>query len=404
MSNSHEFLLSPGARLPEQPALTQPAPFVPPANADVIVVGAGVIGLSIGWRLAQAGLRTVVLERDLPGHGASLAATGMLAAAAELEAGGEALLPFALASQRLWPDFSRELEACSCVPLDYSSEGTLVVALTRDETDRLRSRFDLHTRSGLGTKWMTGAEARRLEPGLRSSATAALWCADDHQVDPRRLVPALRLALAAAGGRLAVPCDAVSILHEAGRCAGVVTSTGECRAPVVILATGAWGAAGSLAPDDTPLPLRPVKGQSLALRTSRAAPGPRRVIWTEQVHLAAKADGRMIVGATVEEAGFDSAITAGGVFALLEGARRAIPAMEDMAVEAIWCGFRPTSDDDAPILGPSSTPGLLLAIGHHRNGVLLAPATAEAIAQTALGREPPPSSLALALSRFRRTG
>ncbi|MDB5641134.1 MAG: glycine oxidase ThiO [Hyphomicrobiales bacterium] len=391
-----------GRRLPATPIL-QHAPAALPATADVVIIGGGVIGLSIAWRAALAGLATVVVERDEAGAGASLAATGMLAAAAEFETGGESLLPFALASQRRWPRFRDELEQASGVSLDFETRGTLVVALTRDETSRLRAKHDLHVRAGLPTRWLAATEARDLEPGLRSSTTAALLCADDHQVDPRRLIPALRLALKAAGATLVEHCDVLSIDRENGRCAGVVTNHGACRAPSVVVAAGAWAARAGLLPESIHAPVRPLKGQSIALRMNRMAPATRHVIWTEQVHMAPKADGRLIVGATVEECGFDPSITAGGLFALLEGARRALPCVEEMSVDAVWSGFRPTSDDDAPILGATPVPGLLLAVGHHRNGILLAPATADAIVDLLQGRNAAPEAAALDLARFRRS-
>lgn len=401
-----DHIIHMGARLPQQPApsLHRPDDALLPSHADAIIIGAGVIGLSIGWRLAAAGLSTVVVERDQAGASscASLAATGMLAAAAELEAGGEDLLPFALASQRQWPAFRQKLETTSGIALDYDTRGTLVVALTRDETERLRARHDLHRRSGLPTAWLSGPEARAREPGLRPSTTAALFCAEDHQVDPRRLLPALRTAFLAAGGRLVEGCDVLSTEYSAGHCSGIVTQGGICKAPTVIVAAGPWAARQGLLPEDIKVPVRPLKGQSLALRTSQSAPVTKHIVWTEQVHIAPKADGRLIVGATVEECGFDISITAGGIFALLDGVRRTLPSVEDMQVEAVWCGLRPTSEDDAPILGFTPVRGLLLAVGHHRNGILLAPATADAIVRLVLGKDIMTEAEPLGLSRFGR--
>ena len=350
-----------------------------PAAVDVAIVGAGVIGLSIGWRLAAAGLDVAIFERDEAGAGATGAATGMLAAATELEPGGEELLALALESQRLWPAFRAALEDEAGLDLDYRDEGTLNVALGRDEVARLRFRHELQTRAGLAVKWLDGAAARALEPSLRPSVTAGVFCADDHQVDPRRLVPALRRALAARGGRLIEQVPVYSLELAGGRVAGVVTPEGLCRAATVILANGAWAGTRELTGEALTLPVRPLKGQALALRANARTGLPSHVVWTEQVHLAPKAGGRLIVGSTVEECGFDSAVTAGAVFALLEGARRALPSIEDMEIEAVWTGFRPTSDDDAPILGASGIAGLVLATGHHRNGILLAPVTAHAI-------------------------
>jgi glycine oxidase len=152
---------------------------------------------------------------------------------------------------------------------------------------------------------------------------------------------------------------------------------GSCRAPTVVLTAGAW--TGDILPPGLTVPVRPLKGQALAVRTTPDTGTLAHIVWTEQIHMAPKSDGRLIVGATVEERGFDGAITAGGLYALLEGARRAFPAIEEMAIEAVWTGLRPSSIDDAPILGATSIPGLALATGHHRNGYLLAPATALAM-------------------------
>jgi glycine oxidase len=362
----------PPAALPLHPLQAAQDPTV----VDVAVVGAGVIGLSIAWRLALRGLATAVFERATAGAGASLAATGMLAAAAEHEPGCHDLLALALESQRQWPQFRAAL-AQSGGDIDFREGGTLVVALSRDEVERLRFRYDLHKRCGLPTRFIGGPEVRALEPALRPSVAAGLYCADDHQVDPRLVMAALRAAYIAAGGRLCEQCAVTGVELEGGRVAGLVTARGGCRARTVVLTAGAW--TGDLLPPGLIVPVRPLKGQALAVRTTRDTGTLAHIVWTEQIHMAPKGDGRLIVGATVEERGFDDAVTAGGLFALLEGARRAFPAIEEMAIEAVWTGFRPSSIDDAPILGPTSIPGLVLATGHHRNGYLLAPATASAI-------------------------
>jgi glycine oxidase len=361
----------------ERAAVPESAP--PPASADVAIVGGGVIGLSIAWRLAAAGLGVAVFERGEVGSGASLAATGMLAAATELEPGGTDLLALALESQRAWPRFRAELEAEAGLDIDYRAEGTLTVAIGRDEVDRLRFRHELQARHGLATRWLDGAAARALEPALRPSVSAGIFCADDHQVDPRRLVPALRRAAAARGATICERLPARSLDIAGGRVGGVVTAQGLCRATTVVIANGAWAGSGDPLGDALAVPVRPLKGQALALRTTARTGAPAHVVWTEQVHLAPKAGGRLLVGATVEECGFDPAVTAGAVFALIDGARRALPSVEDMELEAVWTGFRPTSDDDAPILGATPIAGLVLATGHHRNGILLAPVTAQAI-------------------------
>ena len=348
-----------------------------PAAVDVAVVGAGVIGLSIAWRLALRGLSVAVFERAKAGAGASLAATGMLAAAAEHEPGCHDLLALALESQRQWPQFRTALQAQSGHDIDFREGGTLVVALGRDEVERLRFRHDLHKRCELPTRWLGGPEVRAMEPALRPSVAGGLYCPNDHQVDPRLVMAALRTAYLAAGGRLIEHCAVGGVDLEGGRVAGVITAAGRCRASTVVLTAGAW--TGNILPPGLTVPVRPLKGQALAVRTTPATGTLAHIVWTEQIHMAPKGDGRLIVGATVEERGFDEAITAGGLYALLEGARRAFPAIEEMAIDGVWTGFRPSSVDDAPILGATSIPGLALATGHHRNGYLLAPATAFAM-------------------------
>ena len=350
-----------------------------PSSTDVAIIGAGVIGLSIAWRLAASGLAVTVFEREEAGAGASHAATGMLAAATELEPGGDDLLALALESQQQWPGFRAALEAEAGMEIDYRDEGTLEIALGRDEVERLRFRHRLQTRAGLATQWLDGACVRAREPALRPSVSAGIFCPGDHQVDPRRLVAVLLRALAARGGVVLERLPVLALDRAGGRVTGVVTRQGVCRATTVVLANGAWAGTGELFGGALAVPVRPLKGQALALRASARTGIPAHVVWTEQVHLAPKADGRLIVGATVEECGFDRAVSAGGVFALLEGARRALPSIEDMEIEAIWTGLRPTSDDDAPILGATALAGLALATGHHRNGILLAPVTAQAI-------------------------
>ena len=313
----------------------------------------------------------------------------MLAAGAEHEPGGDALLTLARESQALWPAFRQVLEAEAGLLIDHQDTGTLVVAIGRDEVERLRARHRLQAAAGLDARWMTGSAVRDLEPGLRPSVSAGIFCPGDHQVDPPRVLAALRVAFRAAGGTLVEGAEVERLDTEAGAVAGVVVDGELCRADTIVLATGAVAGSDGLLPPDIRLPLRPLKGQSMALRArpprGRGGAGGNlglpidHVVWTSDVHLAPKTDGRLIVGATVEEAGFDPHLTAGGLYALLDGIRRVLPGVEEMAVESVWAGFRPTTEDDAPVLGASGLPGLALALGHHRNGYLLAPVTARAI-------------------------
>jgi glycine oxidase len=356
------------------------ASIVSSSHPKTVVIGAGVIGLGIAWRLAQAGCPVTVYDRAEAGRGASWAAAGMLAAAVESEPGEENLLALTLESQRLWPDFARELEAASGISVDYRDEGTLVVALTRDDAEQLRFSYEFQKSLGLELAWLSGADARRREPHLRPGIPAAVLSPRDHQVENRLLGRALAEAARRAGALLYEHCPVREIEFAGGCACGVATDRGRDRADVVVLAAGAWSREiGGIPPSHRP-PVRPIKGQMLALRMDADAPLLRHVIWLPRGgYLVPRRHGRLVVGATVEERSFDDTVTAGGLLALIEGAWRAVPAIEELAVAETWVGFRPGSRDDAPMLGPSGIDRLVMATGHHRNGILLTPVTAQSI-------------------------
>jgi len=360
---------------------------ISPSQRAIAIVGGGVVGLAIGWRLCQAGCRVTLFERDRVGAGASRAAAGMLAAACEAEPGESDLLALNRASQALWPEFARELEAASGLTVGYRDEGTLVVALDRDDAARLRATFEFQRDLGLDLAWLGAAEVQALEPHLHPTITGAVLGRGDHQVDNRRLVAALAEAFRRAGGRLRESSKVTGLAIAGQRVAGVRLGDSVHAADTVVLAAGAWSPQlGGLA-DWLRLPVRPVKGQALALQMDPAAPLLRHVVWTGRIYLVPRGDGRLIVGATVEERGFDDRLTAGGMLALLDGAWRALPGCEELAIAESWVGFRPGSRDDAPILGPCALDGLVLATGHHRNGILLTPATAALVARFVLTGE-----------------
>ena len=320
-----------------------------------------------------------VYDRAAAGHGASWAAAGMLAAAVETEPGEEELLALTLESQRMWPGFARELEAASGISVGYRDEGTIVVALTRDDAEQLRHTYDFQKGLGLDLQWLSGAEARRREPHLRPGVSGAVMSSRDHQVENRRLTHALVIAARRAGAQLHEHHPVREVDISGGRAHGVVTDHGRDSAEVVILAAGAWSREIAGIPQAYLPPVRPIKGQMLALRMDPATPLLRHVIWLPRGYLVPREDGRLVVGATVEERGFDDTLTAGGLLALLEGAWRAVPGIEELPIAETWVGFRPGSRDDAPMLGPSGIDGLVVATGHHRNGILLTPLSAEAV-------------------------
>jgi glycine oxidase len=377
---------------------------VSPQRPKTVVIGAGVIGLGIAWRLAQAGCAVTMYDRGAAGRGASWAAAGMLAAAVETEPGEETLLELTLESQRLWSDFAREVEACSGVSVGYRDEGTIVVALTRDDAEQLRFTYQFQKGLGLAIEWLSGADARRREPHLRPGIAGAVLSPHDHQVENRALAHSLAVAAQRAGAVVRQHCPVLEVEIGGGQVRGVATAQGREAADVVVLAAGAWSREiGGIPPACLP-PVRPIKGQMLALRMDPAAPLLRHVVWLPRGYLVPRLDGRLVIGGTVEERGFDDTITAGGLLALIEGAWRAIPAIEELPVAETWVGFRPGSRDDAPMLGPSGIDGLVIATGHHRNGILLTPVTAQAVSSYVLTGLLPDSLRPFSPERFGPAG
>jgi glycine oxidase len=347
---------------------------------DAIVVGAGLIGLTCAWRAAAAGLRVCVLDRERPGAGASGVAAGMLAPVGELDFGQERPLTLNLEASRLFPGFVADLERASGVDVGYRTCGALHVALDRDEVEELRRRHELHQRLGLASEWLTPSRCRELEPGLSTACAGGVLAAEDASVDPRRLITALRTALARAGAELIGEAEVDGALIEDGRLAGVRVAGGQqLRASWTVLAAGAWSAAEWL-PSEARPDIRPVKGQILRLRSGGDGPLPcSRIVVGERVYLVPREDGELVVGATVEERGFDVAVTAGGVHELLREAYRTLPDVAELELVEASAGLRPATPDNLPVIGPGQLDGLLLASGHFRNGVLLAPLTAERI-------------------------
>ncbi|MEL6614680.1 MAG: glycine oxidase ThiO [Bacteroidota bacterium] len=345
-------------------------------SPEVAVVGGGIAGMGVAWRLAQAGRRVTLLERSALGRGASWAAAGMLAPAAEI--GFDELDLYALSRESLglWPAFAREVEAASGVSVGYDATGTLVVADDRDSARALRRLYAFQQEHGVPVEWLSGPDAADLEPALTSRIPAAVLSPEDHQVDPRAVVKALAAACRASGVDVREHAEVMAV--RLGEAPEAVLASGEAvAASVVVVAAGAQsGAVAGLEPAP---PVRPVKGQALSVRMN-ADVSFSRVIRGPRAYLVPKADGRLVVGATSEERGEDTALTAGGLYRVLDGAVRVAPGIEELEVVETWVGLRPASLDHAPILGRAAS-GVALATGAYRHGVLLLPAMADRVAR-----------------------
>lgn len=365
--------------------------------ADVLVVGGGVIGLSVAWRAAREGASVHLLD---PGgqRAASWAAAGMLAPVSEASFGEEDGLRLGLAALARYPSFVSELEAEAGQEVGLRPEGTLIVAFDADDRTALARLSAFRTRLGLPTLSLTGAQARGHEPFLSGRVSAGVLAGADLSVDNRRLLAALRAALARRGALTTVG-TASALLSRDGRVTGVRTDDGEVLpASSVVLAAGCWSGRLAGAPE---LPVRPVKGQILRLRVPggmAALTGKggllgrtvRGMVRGREVYLVPRDDGEIVVGATVEERGFDTDVTAGAVQDLLTDAAELVPTLGELHfVEAI-ARLRPGTPDNGPIVGRTGPAGLVVATGHYRNGVLLAPATADAVTALLTGGDPSP--------------
>jgi glycine oxidase len=353
---------------------------------DAIFVGGGVIGLSCAWRAAQRGARVAVLERAEPPAGATNVAAGMLAPVGELTFGEPELLQLTLASARRYPEFVAELEAATGEGTGYSRQGALHIALDRDEAAQLRRVHELQRSLDLEAEWLPPRRCRELEPGLTPSFHGGVFAAGEAAIDPRALTRALVAALTAAGGELQTGCEVVGGIFEGERLAGVRTAAGEeLRSDAIVLCAGAWSGRAEWLPEHARPAVRPVKGQVLELRAPDGEPPCERIIASERVYLVPRPDGRLVVGATSEERGFDTTVLAGGVHELLREAYRVLPDVAELELLDAIAGLRPGTPDNLPLIGPGAIDGLHLATGHYRNGILLAPLTADWLAADLAG-------------------
>jgi glycine oxidase len=339
---------------------------------NIVIIGAGVAGLGVGWRLQQAGCRVTILERAQPAMGASWAAAGMLAVTAELEEAAEPERALAIRAHALWPAFAVELEEASGRSVFLTSNGALLLAGNAAELEAMRPRAE-------GNMEIMGPdEARALVP-LLGRPVGGLWSPHEAHVDNRALGEALTIAFLKAGGAIFPNEPAVRFEVHGGKVTGVQSPYRRYQADAVLIAAGAW--TGLL----DAIPIEPVKGEMIALMPPDPVMLPGPVVWGEDVYCVPR-HGRLLIGATVEEAGFDTGPTRAARDQLWSRAAKLMPAVADWTLADHWAGLRPKSPDGLPLLGPAHDAGLFVAGGQYRNGILFTPAIARDMADLILGK------------------
>jgi glycine oxidase len=343
---------------------------------EAVIAGAGLIGGAIALELARAGVHVAVFDQGEPGREASWAGAGILSPAPENPA-TIPLVPLGKASMALYPEFVARVEEISGQDAGYRAKGTVDALFSRDAARELSTHVALHHGWGLRAEAISGEDARELEPALSSEMEAAVLRPDEASVDNRALTQAVLHAARKSGAEIFACREVQGIWREKQRCAGLLLEDQKVSAKWTIIAAGAFSAA--IAGADAYAPVRPAKGQMVSLRADRIK--IERVLWSDKIYLVPRNDGRILAGATVEYAGFDKKVTAGGLERLLSRAIQLAPDLAGARVEETWAGLRPDSPDHLPILGPADVDGLLIATGHFRSGILLTPITAKLVCE-----------------------
>ena len=365
------------------------------SSFDVAVIGAGVVGLAVGWRAAQSGLRVIVVDRgERPGSGTSWVAAGMLAPISETLATELPLMRLGLDSVSLYPRFVEELSEASGMDPGYLRCGTLLAARDGDEAEALARELELRHSLGLAVNRLRPSEARRREPALAPTLRMALEIPDDHAIDPRKLSASLAVGLERAGGELCLSAAVGDVMVEGARVGGVRLADGQAiAAENVVVAAGPWASSLDGIPEGARIPIHPIKGQILRLHDPSGPGLLTRVLRMTGGYVVPRGDGRYVIGATMEERGFDTTVTAGGAFDLLRNAFELLPSVTELVIDELSAGLRPATPDNLPAIGPGAIRGLHWAVGHYRHGILLTPITAELVVGGLTG-EPIPDEFA----------
>ncbi|MEN3332030.1 MAG: glycine oxidase [Blastocatellia bacterium] len=363
---------------------------------DVIIVGGGVIGCSIALRLARAGLKVAIIERGRTGCEASRAAAGMLSPQAEASEPG-AFLDLCLRSRALYREFAELLKDLSGIDIEYRDEGTLCLALEGEDSNQIARWASWQKTAALPLEELTASDIAALEPAVTKAAARGVFVPGDHQVENRRLLDALDAAIRQAGVEVIEGAEVAALLIERQRAVGIICNDARMRAGAVVVAAGSWSSR-LLQPVGLGVRVTPVRGQILAVRG--AATHLSHVLHSSRAYLVPRTDGRVVIGATVEYVGFYKAVTASGIRGLLDAAIEIVPALADAEIVETWAGFRPDTEDHLPVIGPCEIANLFLATGHFRNGILLAPITAELLAQCVIQQTVPDALRPFLINRF----
>src|ERR1700686_272813 len=341
---------------------------------DVAIAGGGLIGATIAFELARAGLHVALFDRQQPGEGSSWAAAGILSPAPE-NAGMISTVPLGRASLQLYPEFVATVEEISGQSVGYRARGTLEALFSADAQEKLSTIIALHHGLGLKAGAISAEDAREMEPGLSPELEAAVFRPDEACVDNRALTKAVLTAAVRTDVKIFTAANVQSIFKNGGRCEGFLVDGKKVQSRWTIIAAGCCSAEIEGAAQYAPV--RPAKGQMIALRAEDFS--IERVLWSDHVYLVPRNDGRILAGSTVEYVGFDKKVTAGSVQKIIAAALQLAPALADAQIEETWAGLRPDTPDHLPIIGPTDLDGLLIATGHFRSGILLAPITARLI-------------------------
>jgi glycine oxidase len=343
---------------------------------DVAIAGAGLIGSSIAFELAQSGLKVAIFDRGEPGREASWASAGILSPAPESPA-MISMVPLAKASMNLYPALVANVEEISGEKVGFRPKGTIDVFFSKDAIPDLSTLIALHHGMGLKAEPLRPEDARELEPSLSQELEAAALRPEEASIDNRALTHAMLSAAKKSGVEVFAGSDVTGIAQDSERCTGLKLGNETVSAKWTVIAAGCFSADIDGVKDFAPV--RPAKGQMVSLRADGLK--IERVIWGEKIYIVPRNDGRILAGATVEYVGFDTQVTAGGIEKILSAAIEVIPEFANAHIEETWAGLRPDSPDHLPILGPTDIDGLVIATGHFRSGVLLTPITARLVRQ-----------------------